>query len=238
MPALIELDHVRREFDRGNIVGVHDISLTIEPGEKLAIIGPSGSGKSTLLNLMCGLDRPTSGVVRFDGREIRSANEWIAIRAKRMGFVFQNFCLLPTLSAAENVEVAMFGITSARERRSRALDLLARFGLAARGHLEPPLLSGGERQRVAIARAIANRPEVIVADEPTGNLDRKAAQATMELLVGLQESSGTSLVIVTHDPAVAAVCERQVEIIDGRIARIERRTPTPPAMMAAAGVTA
>ncbi|HZP19044.1 MAG TPA: ABC transporter ATP-binding protein [Bauldia sp.] len=239
MAALIELDHVRREFDRGNIVGVDDVSLTIERGEKVAIIGPSGSGKSTLLNLMCGLDLPTSGEVRFDGRRVRSAREWTAIRARRMGFVFQNFCLLPTLDAAENVEVAMFGIVpTARQRRERALDLLARFGLAGRSHLEPPLLSGGERQRVAIARAIANNPEVVVADEPTGNLDRKAAQSTMELLVGLQQSSGTALVIVTHDPSVAAVCERQVEIVDGRIVHVEHRTARPPAMMAGVGETA
>jgi putative ABC transport system ATP-binding protein len=218
MPPLIELVHVRREFDNGHIVAVDDVSLDIRRGESVAIVGPSGSGKSTVLNLMCGLDLPTSGQVRFDGRAIDTRAAWARIRARQMGFVFQNFCLIPTLTAKENVEVAMLGeVAGVRARAERATALLTRLGLAERTHLHPPNLSGGERQRVAIARALANQPDVIVADEPTGSLDRKSSHAIMDILAGLQRDAGTALVVVTHDPEVAGICGRKIELVDGRI---------------------
>lgn len=218
MVPLIELVHVRRDFDGGRIVAVADVSLKIGDGESTAIIGPSGSGKSTVLNLLCGLDEPTDGEVRFEGSIIRGKNAWAAVRARHIGFVFQNFCLIPTLTAKENVEVAMLGqVAGIAKRGERALSLLASLGLADRAHMKPTKLSGGERQRVAIARALANKPKLIVADEPTGALDRKSAHAIMDILVGLQRDAKTALVIVTHDPEVAGVCGRQIELLDGRV---------------------
>jgi ABC-type lipoprotein export system ATPase subunit len=219
MSPLIELIHVRREYDGGKIVAVDDVSLAIERGETVAIFGPSGSGKSTLLNLMCGLDTPTGGEVRFDGQSI-VGRAWAAIRARRLGLVFQSFCLIARLSARENIELAMLGqVPGAQARGERAASLMQQFGLAERAHLRPPFLSGGERQRVAIARAVANTPEVLIADEPTGSLDRKSSHSTMDILTGLQRDSHTALVIVTHDPEVAAACSRQIELVDGRIMR-------------------
>jgi ABC-type lipoprotein export system ATPase subunit len=220
MSPLIELIHVRREYDGGKIVAVDDVSLVIGRGETVAIFGPSGSGKSTLLNLMCGLDTPTGGEVRFDGQSIVGRAAWAAIRARRLGLVFQSFCLMARLSARENIELAMLGqVPGAQARGERAASLMRELGLAERAHLRPPLLSGGERQRVAIARALANEPEVLIADEPTGSLDRKSSHSTMDILTGLQRDSHTALVIVTHDPEVAAACSRQIELVDGRIMR-------------------
>jgi putative ABC transport system ATP-binding protein len=228
---LIDLIHVRREFDGGRIIAVDDISLSIGRGETVAIVGPSGCGKSTLLNLICGLDWPTSGAVLFEGRPIRSRTEWARVRARRIGIVFQSFCLIPTLTARENVEVAMIGqLTGAQHRRERALALLQRMDLADRVDLRPPELSGGERQRVAIARALANKPDVLVADEPTGSLDRRSSRSIMEVLTDLQRSARTTLVVITHDPSVAAYCKRHIELIDGRVAN----DAVPPAGSAAA----
>jgi putative ABC transport system ATP-binding protein len=218
MAPLIELVHARREFDGGRIVAVADVSLAVEHGESVAIVGPSGSGKSTVLNLLCGLDAPSAGEVRFEGRPVSGPGAWAEVRAKHIGFVFQNFCLIPTLTAKENVEVAMLGrVGGAAKRGERAVALLSGLGLAARVHMKPMKLSGGERQRVAIARALANEPRLIVADEPTGALDRKSAHAIMDTLTGLQRETRTALVIVTHDREVAAACGRQIEMIDGRV---------------------
>ncbi len=218
MPHLLELRQVRREFDGGRIVALESVSLAIEAGETVAILGPSGSGKSTLLNLLSGLDHPTSGDVQFTGKTIQGRNAWADIRATRMGIVFQNFCLIPTLSAEENIEIAMMTQPGgAALRRQRALALLDRVGLSARANLRPALLSGGERQRVAIARAMCNRPDILIADEPTGSLDRKNSFATMEMLSDLHRDTGTTLLVVTHDPSVASYCRRHVEIVDGRI---------------------
>jgi putative ABC transport system ATP-binding protein len=220
MPPLIALDHVRREFDGGRIVAVDDVTLGIDRGETVAIVGPSGSGKSTLLNLICGLDQPSRGAVRFDGEPVVGKAAWADIRARRIGIVFQSFCLINQLSARENIEVALLGqLGGAAGRRERARSLLARVGLSGRADQRPPNLSGGERQRVAIARALANDPDLLVADEPTGSLDRKSGASIMEMMTELQQRTGTALLIVTHDPAVAALCARQLEIIDGRIAR-------------------
>ncbi|MBN8997235.1 MAG: ABC transporter ATP-binding protein [Rhizobiales bacterium] len=218
MGPLIELVHVRREFDGGRIVAVADVSLSVEHGESVAIIGPSGSGKSTVLNLLCGLDQPSGGEVRFEGKAVHGPRAWAEVRADHIGFVFQNFCLIPTLTAKENVEVAMLGrIAGAAKRAERAVSLLTSLGLGERLHLKPMKLSGGERQRVAIARALANEPRLIVADEPTGALDRKSAHAIMDILTGLQRDTRTALVIVTHDREVADTCGRKIEMVDGRI---------------------
>ena len=215
--ALVELNQVRREFDGGRIVALHGISLAIEEGETLAIVGPSGSGKSTLLNLLCGLDHPTSGEVRFEGRTVTGRLDWRRIRARHVGIVFQSFCLLPELTARENIEVAISTNLKDSERRARSLDLLQAVGLAERANNKPPRLSGGERQRVAIARALINRPRLVLADEPTGNLDQSTGRHVLDLLMDVVRSRGATLAMITHEPSVAACCGRRIKIVDGRI---------------------
>ncbi|MBZ9660960.1 ABC transporter ATP-binding protein [Mesorhizobium sp. ESP-6-4] len=223
MSSLVELSNVGRDFDGGRIVAVDDVSLAIGNDETVAIVGRSGSGKSTILNLVCGLDRPTRGEVRFEGRAVNGSAAWAAVRASRIGIVFQNFCLLPSLSARENIEVALLGnLGGARQRRARALELLAHFGLADRATLQPAELSGGERQRLAIARALANRPKLLLADEPTGSLDVQTSQSVMDIIGNAQREFGTAVIVVTHDEDVAALCGRRVEISDGRI-RLDSR---------------
>lgn len=217
-PPLVELTHVGRDFDGGRIVAVDDVSLTIEHDETVAIIGRSGSGKSTILNLVCGLDLPTRGDVRFEGRVINGRAAWAAVRAGRVGIVFQNFSLLPTLSARENIEVALLGnLGGAQQRCIRALELLEHFGLTERATLRPTELSGGERQRLAIARALANRPRLLLADEPTGSLDVQTSRSVMDIISNAHREFGTAVVVVTHDEDVAALCGRRIEISDGRI---------------------
>lgn len=215
--ALVELNQVRREFDGGRVVALHGVSLDIKEGQSLAIIGPSGSGKSTLLNLLCGLDHPSSGVVKFEGRPITGRLDWRRIRAKYVGIVFQSFCLLPELTARENIEVAISGPLKDSLRRSRSLDLLDAVGLAERADHKPPRLSGGERQRVAIARALINQPRLVLADEPTGNLDQNTGRSVLDLLLGVVRSRGATLVMITHEPTVAACCGRRIKIVDGKI---------------------
>ncbi|TPI43294.1 ABC transporter ATP-binding protein [Mesorhizobium sp. B2-9-1] len=218
MSFLVELSNVGRDFDGGRIVAVDDVSLAIGNDETVAIVGRSGSGKSTILNLVCGLDRPTRGEVRFEGRAVNGSAAWAAVRASRIGIVFQNFCLLPSLSARENIEVALLGnLGGAQQRRARALELLAHFGLADRAALRPAELSGGERQRLAIARALANRPKLLLADEPTGSLDVQTSQSVMDIIGNAHREFGTAVIVVTHDEDVAALCGRRVEISDGRI---------------------
>jgi len=229
VPPLIELAHVGRVFDAGGIVAIDDVSLSVAHGESVAIVGRSGSGKSTLLNLMCGLDVPSRGEVRFQGKEVRGRAAWARIRARHFGFVFQNFYLIPTLDGRENVEVAMLGqMRDARRRRARVEELLQRLGLAERAHLRPSRLSGGERQRLAIARAIANNPEILVADEPTGSLDVRSSHEVMDIITRLHRDFETALVIVTHDREVAATCRRVIELVDGRLAAGERPDPALP----------
>lgn len=184
----------------------------------VAIVGRSGSGKSTILNLICGLDRPTRGQVRFEGLSVSGQSAWAAVRARSIGIVFQNFALLQSLSARENIEVALLGnLADARQRRSRALELLTHFGLAERAGLLPAEMSGGERQRLAIARALANRPKLLIADEPTGNLDVQTSQSVMTIIANVHREFGTAVIVVTHDEDVAALCGRRVEISDGRV---------------------
>ena len=198
------------------------IDLVIPRGDYLAILGPSGSGKSTLLGLLAGLDRPTEGSVLFDGQALEALDEdaLARLRRRRVGFVFQDFQLLANLTAFENV-VFPLELTGVDDARDRATDLLARVGLGARGHHYPTQLSGGEQQRVALARAFASSPELLLADEPTGNLDAGTGKEALDLLDDLRESSGATLVLVTHDTAVAERAARRIHLEDGRIAREE-----------------
>jgi len=199
------------------------VDLEVRRGEFVAVLGPSGSGKSTLLALMAGLDRPSDGEVVLDGERIdRLSEDRLALlRRRKVGFVFQSFQLLGNLTARENVMLPM-ELLSWSDARSRADALLAAVGLAERGHHYPSQLSGGEQQRVALARAFAPRPALLLADEPTGNLDSATGRLVLDLLCGLRAEDGATLVLVTHDPAVAALADRRVHLRDGRVEREER----------------
>jgi putative ABC transport system ATP-binding protein len=202
------------------------INLTIEPKGFVAVVGPSGSGKTTLLGLLAGLDRPTQGTVRLDGRDLGrlSEDQRAAFRAERVGFVFQTFQLMPTLTALENVLVPLELKPGGRRREDeeRARELLTRVGLAERLHHYPLQLSGGEQQRVGIARAFANRPKILFADEPTGSLDAETGRGVIDLLVALNRESETTLVLVTHDPELAARAHRIVRLTAGTIVSDDR----------------
>ena len=200
------------------------IDLAIGAGEFLAVLGPSGSGKSTLLALMAGLDRPTAGEVRLDGRPIQDMSEdaLALLRRRTIGFVFQSFQLLGNLTARENVLLPL-ELAGRADARDRAEELLAAVGLAERGHHYPSQLSGGEQQRVALARAFGPRPPILLADEPTGNLDRATGRMVLDTLEQLRVESATTLVLVTHDPDVAQLADRRIHLLDGRIDREERK---------------
>ena len=198
------------------------IDLDVRRGEFLAVLGPSGSGKSTLLALMAGLDRPSTGTVLVDGEHIdRLSEDRLALlRRHKIGFVFQSFQLLGNLTARENVLLPM-ELLGWREASQRAGELLDAVGLAERGHHYPSQLSGGEQQRVALARAFAPRPALLLADEPTGNLDGATGRVVLDLLVAMRAEEGATLVLVTHDPAVAGLADRRIHLLDGRIEREE-----------------
>ena len=215
---LIALSNVSRTFDEGAVVALSGIDLAIERGAFASIVGPSGSGKTSLVHIMAGFDRPTAGRVLWQGREVADRHAWTVLRREKIGVVFQEFLLLPTLSALENVEIAMSGTgLPASERRSRAAELLDQVGLGGRFKHLPFALSGGERQRVAIARSLANGPELLLADEPTGNLDSMSAEAVLELLLALRSKADMTLVLVTHDEAIASRVDRVIRVKDGRI---------------------
>jgi putative ABC transport system ATP-binding protein len=205
--------------DRRRLVILQDIALRVMPGEAVAIVGASGSGKSTLLGLLAGLDTPTAGEVRIDGVELFALDEdgRAALRARLVGFVFQSFQLLPALNALENV---MLPLELAGEARAQALAraMLERVGLGERLRHYPKHLSGGEQQRVALARAFVTQPKLLFADEPTGNLDAATGAAVIELMFELNAERGTTLVLVTHDEAIAGRCSRQIRLAAGRIA--------------------
>lgn len=216
--TLLELKGIVRTFDEGRVQAVHRLDLTIETGEFIAIVGRSGSGKSTLLHLMAGIERPSAGCIRFEDKEPRRNGDWAALRARRIGLVFQRDNLLPTLSALENLEIPMIGVESSEARRRvRVRDLLERVGLGHRADHKPRELSGGERQRLAIARSLVNGPALVLADEPTGNLDSANAREVMALLRSINEDDGTALVVVTHDKEIAACARRRLYISDGRL---------------------
>ncbi|HHQ47976.1 MAG TPA: ABC transporter ATP-binding protein [Acidobacteria bacterium] len=218
---MIRLESIRRVYQVGDseVHALKGVSLEIADGEHLAIIGPSGSGKSTLLHILGCLDRPSSGSYLFDGREVGtlSEEERSRLRQQEIGFVFQFFHLLPRLTALGNVELPMlFAGVGRRERRERAAEALRAVGLADRMEHRPDQLSGGQRQRVAIARAVVMEPSLLLADEPTGNLDRASAEEVMELLESMNRE-GRTLVVVTHDPEVASRARRIVRMSDGEL---------------------
>jgi putative ABC transport system ATP-binding protein len=225
-PSLYELRGVTKSYGQGaaRVDAVSDLDLTIDRGEFVAIVGPSGSGKTTLLQLLGGLDRPTSGSILFEGRDLAALREaeLTRLRLDTIGFVFQQFNLIPTVSAAENVELALAPrrMPSA-ERAERVSELLSAVGLAARGHHLPSQLSGGEQQRVAIARALANEPRVLLADEPTGNLDSATGKEIINLLRLLSDDRGQTIVLITHDVGAAADARRVIRLHDGEIADAE-----------------
>ena len=194
-----------------------NITFALERGGFLAIVGPSGSGKTTLLGLLAGLDRPSSGTIQLDGHDLGSMTEdqRAILRSQKVGFVFQSFHLIPTLTARENVQVPLELRDEPAE--ARAQDLLNRVGLGDRGHHYPTQLSGGEQQRVALARAFASRPQILFADEPTGNLDAKNGAGIIDLMMGLNRELGTTLVLVTHDADLAASCDQKLTIRGGQL---------------------
>jgi putative ABC transport system ATP-binding protein len=219
---VIEVVEVARtyELDGVSVPALKSVSLTIDDSDYLAIIGPSGSGKSTLMHLLGALDRPTSGRLLINGKDIAtlSAPEMAQLRNQTIGFVFQAFHLLPRTSALDNVALPLvYRGLAARERRRRAQSTLERVGLGHRVHHRPNQLSGGEQQRVAIARALVTEPAVLLADEPTGNLDSATGHAVLELLEQLNSDSGVALVMVTHDRDIAARAHRQIAMRDGEI---------------------
>ncbi len=203
-----------------------DITLEVPAKQFLAIVGPSGSGKSTLLGLIAGMDAPTAGIIALDGRDITnlSEDELARLRREKVGYVFQSFHLIPTLTARENVAVPL-ELAGDHEAVHKADALLRAVGLEARGHHYPAQLSGGEQQRVAVARAFANRPAILLADEPTGNLDTATGQQVIDLLIRLNHDHGSTLVLVTHDQTLAAYADRVIRLLDGRIASDELRSP-------------
>jgi putative ABC transport system ATP-binding protein len=221
--ALIELEDIRKTYSLGEatVTALDGVSLDIEGGDYVALMGPSGSGKSTLMNTLGCLDRPDSGSYRLDGNEVvtMSRDERARLRNSKIGFVFQNFNLLGRTSALENVELPMmYGAhCTARQRRARAREVLARVGLAERMDHHPGQLSGGQQQRVAIARALANEPSILMADEPTGNLDSRTSREVMELFTELNHRDGLTVIVVTHDQEIARNARRTLVLRDGRV---------------------
>ncbi|MGA2635285.1 MAG: ABC transporter ATP-binding protein [Terracidiphilus sp.] len=222
---LLEVRNLCKSYDEGRIEALRGVDLSIQAGEYVAISGPSGSGKSTLLHLLGGLDTPTSGQVLFLNQPLGSAVDLDDYRAHQVGFIFQAFYLLPTLDALENVQVPMLGVSrDASNRAERAECLLREVGLENRLHQYPNELSAGERQRVAIARALANGPSILLADEPTGNLDSMNSARIMEMLVGIQQKHGMTLIVITHENEIADSAPRHIRMRDGlRIDSDERR---------------
>ena len=223
---LISARNLARRYSMGKeaVMALNGVDLEIQRGEFVALVGPSGSGKSTLLNLIGGLDRPTGGEVWVEDLELGKATDkrLVRYRRDRIGFIFQSFNLLATRSAVENVEVPlMLAGMGRRQRRERALELLAQVGLAKRAGHRPTELSGGEMQRVAVARALANRPALLLADEPTGNLDSKTGRDILNLLRETIQAQGLTMALVTHDMNVAGYADRIVHMLDGRVREIE-----------------
>jgi putative ABC transport system ATP-binding protein len=225
MPAFLELRRLTRRLPSGGrmLTVVDAVDLAVERGEFVAVLGPSGSGKSTLLALMAGLDRPDEGEIWLDGEPVHALSEdrLALLRRHRVGFVFQSFQLLGNLTARENVLLPL-ELLDVADAGPRADALLAAVGLAERGHHYPSQLSGGEQQRVALARAFAPRPALLLADEPTGNLDSATGRRVLDTLAELRAAEGTTLVLVTHDPAVARRADRRIHLADGRLVREER----------------
>jgi putative ABC transport system ATP-binding protein len=222
---MIELRGVSKTVKSGDhqLTILHALDLLVPSGKRLAIVGPSGSGKSTLLGLIAGLDSPSTGSILIDGTDVtRLGEDQLArLRGEKIGFVFQSFHLIPSLTALENILVPM-EIAGRRDAPGRARNLLAEVGLEDRGHHYPSQLSGGEQQRIAIARALSNEPVIVLADEPTGNLDTKTGHHVIELLLAINQQRGATLVVVTHDPEIASMADARVYLRDGQVSdRVE-----------------
>ncbi|MFN4258620.1 MAG: ABC transporter ATP-binding protein [Gemmataceae bacterium] len=227
--ALLRTENLCKLYPDGQVNALVDVNVRIGYGEFVAIMGPSGSGKSTLLNLLGALDRPSSGEVYFEGQPLSSMKRLDMLRAMKIGFVFQSFYLLPTLTALENVQVPMFeGPLSVRERVNKARALLGSVGLEHRLNHLPVKLSVGERQRVAVARALANDPLLLLADEPTGNLDSRTAADVLDLFDNLHRDHGLTIVMVTHGLEVAQRAQRIIHMRDGRVVQDEEGKKTMP----------
>jgi putative ABC transport system ATP-binding protein len=226
--SIVTVRGLTREYAQGSVTvhALRGVDLDIEPGEFTALMGPSGSGKTTLLNQVGALDRPTAGSVVVDGQDLTtlSAGQLSDLRLNRLGFIFQSYNLIPVLSAMENAEFVLVlrGVAKA-ERRRRVLDTFAAVGLAGLEHRRPNELSGGQQQRVAVARAIAGQPALVLADEPTANLDSTTAKDLIELMETLNEKQGVTFVFATHDPQVMEAAHRVVRLVDGRIAEDTRK---------------
>jgi putative ABC transport system ATP-binding protein len=223
--AVVVAQDITRRYGQGDtaVDALRGVSLEIEEGKLTAVMGPSGSGKSTLMHILAGLDKPTSGSVTISGTEITTLkdSDLTKLRRRHIGFVFQFFNLLPMLTAEENI-VLPLSIAGTKPERGFFDGLIDKVGLADRLHHRPAELSGGQQQRVAVARGLVSRPTVLFADEPTGNLDSETGARVLALLLDMRAKSGTTLVLVTHDPAVAAQADRQVQLAGGRVVRDER----------------
>ncbi len=227
MSSIIKIENISKVYDTGavQVHALRDVSLSIEEGDFVAIMGQSGSGKSTLMNVLGCLDRPTSGVYELDGINISKieSRELSSIRNKKIGFVFQSFNLIPRTSSLKNVELPMiYAKMGKKERRERAIELLEKVGLGERLHHMPNEISGGQKQRIAIARALANKPAIILADEPTGNLDTSSSEEIMNLFTELN-NEGVTVIVVTHEDNIAEYTKRIIRFRDGQIVEDRRR---------------
>ena len=232
---MIELTNVSKSYgDLGNVQALHNLSMTVEQGERVAVMGPSGSGKSTLLNLICGLDQPSSGSIKLEGVELSALDDdrRTRLRREKLGMIFQTFNLLSTLTAIENVALPLRlqGLRK-HETEERAVAMLERVGLKTRAHHRPDEMSGGERQRVAIARALVFRPPILLGDEPTGNLDSTTGEEILRLLDDLHREFNNTILLVTHNDLAAAFCDRILTLRDGQFVKetVTGRTGTLPA---------
>lgn len=231
MAALVSLSNVVKEYPLGKLVvqALRGVSVDVGAGEFLAVAGPSGSGKTTLLNMVGCVDVPTSGTVAIDGTDVAAIGERkrTDLRLHTLGFIFQSFNLVPVLDAARNVELPLLlqGKLSGKERRARVDEMLAGVGLRDQAKQRPNELSGGQRQRVAIARALVSRPRIVLADEPTANLDSATGSAIIDLMQELNRTRQTTFIFSTHDPRVTSKARRLIELVDGRIVRDEAATP-------------
>jgi putative ABC transport system ATP-binding protein len=227
--SVFEAKGLKKEFDDGRVQALRGVDFRIESGEFVAIIGPSGCGKTTLLQMLGALDWPSCGILNYRGVSLPDIPDPSAYRANEIGFIFQAFHLLPTFTALENVQIPMFETDiPAAERESRAIELLKSVGLEHRLHHFPSKLSGGERQRVAIARSLANGPSVLLADEPTGNLDSENTKNILELIIRLRREKSMTLVLVTHDMNIAGMASRTIQMKDGLIVSDLATTPAAP----------
>ena len=233
--TMIELTNVSKSYgDSGNVQALHNLSMIVEQGERVAVMGPSGSGKSTLLNLICGLDQPTSGSIKLEGIELSALDDdrRTRLRREKLGMIFQTFNLLPTLTAIENaaLPLRLQGLRK-HETEERAKAMLERVGLKARAHHRPDEMSGGERQRVAIARALVFKPPILLGDEPTGNLDSATGEEILRLLDDLHREFNNTILLVTHNDLAAAFCDRILTLRDGQFVKetVTGRTGTLPA---------